>query len=40
MAQAPWAEFLKDKHLLWIAHEWDRYADELADWAMERMSIA
>lgn len=37
MAQAPWAEFLKDKHLLWIAHEWDRYADELADWAMERL---
>ena len=36
MAQAPWAEFLKDKHLLWIAHEWDSYSDELANWAMER----
>lgn len=37
MAQAPWAEFLKDKHLLWIAHEWDSYADQLADWAMARI---
>jgi hypothetical protein len=37
MAQAPWAEFLKDRHLLWIAHEWDRYSDELADWAMDRI---
>jgi len=35
MAQAPWAEFLNDKHLLWIAHEWDSYSDELANWAME-----
>lgn len=37
MAQPPWFEFLKDKHLLWIAHEWDHYADELAAWAMERL---
>lgn len=37
MPQAPWFEFLKDKHLLWIAHEWDHYAPELADWAMERL---
>lgn len=22
---------------MWIAHEWDRYSDELADWAMERL---
>jgi hypothetical protein len=37
MAQAPWFEFLKDKHLLWIAHEWHNYAPELAEWAMERL---
>jgi hypothetical protein len=37
MAQAPWAEFLKDKHLLWIAKEWDSYSDQLADWAMARL---
>jgi len=33
----PWFEFQKDKHLLWIAHEWDNYSDELAAWAMERL---
>ncbi len=37
MAQPPWFEFRQDKHLLWIAHEWDRYSDELAAWAMERL---
>lgn len=37
MAKAPWFEFLKDKHLLWIAHEWNNYAPELAEWAMERL---
>lgn len=33
----PWLELQKDKHLLWIAKEWDRYSDQLADWAMERL---
>jgi hypothetical protein len=37
MAQAPWFEFLKDKHLLWIAHEWHNHAPQLAEWAMERL---
>jgi hypothetical protein len=37
MAQAPWKEFLKDKHLMWIAHEWHNYTAELALWAMERI---
>ena len=34
---APFAEFANDKRLLWIAEEWQRYSDELADWAMERL---
>lgn len=33
----PWLEFQKNKHMLWIAHEWDNYSDDLADWAMERL---
>ncbi len=37
MAQPPWKEFLGDKHLMWIAHEWHNYAGELAEWAMERI---
>jgi hypothetical protein len=37
MAQAPWHQFLRDKHLLWIAKEWDRYSEELAEWAMKRL---
>jgi hypothetical protein len=36
MAQ-PFAEFQGNKRLLWIAEEWVRYADELAEWAMERL---
>lgn len=36
MAQ-PFAEFIGNKRLLWIAEEWQRYADELAEWAMERL---
>ena len=36
MAQ-PFAEFIGNKRLLWIAEEWHRYADELAEWAMERL---
>src|SRR5829696_5133081 len=34
---APFAEFAGNKRLLWIAEEWVRYADELAEWAMERL---
>ena len=26
-----------DKRLLWIAEEWQRYADKLAEWAMEHL---
>jgi hypothetical protein len=33
----PWLEFLDDKHLLWIAKEWDTYSEELAEWAMQRL---
>ena len=34
---APFAEFHGNKRLLWIAEEWQRYADRLADWAMEHL---
>ncbi len=34
---APFYEFAGNKRLLWIAEEWMRYADELAEWAMERL---
>lgn len=34
---APFAEFAGNKRLLWIAQEWVRYADELAEWAMKRL---
>lgn len=34
---APFAEFAGNKRLLWIASEWVRYADQLAEWAMERL---
>ena len=34
---APFAEFAGDKRLLWIASEWERYSDDLADWAMDRL---
>ncbi len=33
----PFAEFAGDKRLLWIAEEWQRYADKLAEWAMEHL---
>ena len=36
MAQ-PFAEFIGNRRLMWIAEEWQRYADRLADWAMERL---
>ncbi|MFN0279330.1 MAG: TOTE conflict system archaeo-eukaryotic primase domain-containing protein [Pyrinomonadaceae bacterium] len=34
---APFYEFDGNKRLLWIAEEWMRYADDLAEWAMERL---
>jgi len=34
---APFAEFQGNKRLLWIAEEWQRYADRLAVWAMEHL---
>jgi len=34
---APFHEFAGNKRLLWIAEEWLRYADDLAEWAMERL---
>jgi hypothetical protein len=34
---APFAEFAGNKRLLWIASEWVRDADRLAEWAMERL---
>jgi hypothetical protein len=33
----PFVEFVGNKRLLWIAEEWQRYSDELAEWAMERI---
>jgi hypothetical protein len=30
-------EFANDRRLLWIAEEWERYSDRLAEWAMERL---
>ncbi len=36
MAQS-FYEFAGNKRLLWIAEEWMRYADDLAEWAMERL---
>src|SRR5687768_4179487 len=29
--------FAGDRRLQWIAEEWQRYADRLAEWAMERL---
>jgi hypothetical protein len=34
---APFSEFAGNKRLLWIAHEWEERADDLARWAMERL---
>ncbi len=34
---APFHEFAGNKRLLWIAQEWVRYSDALADWAMDRL---
>lgn len=34
---APFYEFAGNKRLLWIAEEWVRYADDLAEWAMKRL---
>ena len=33
----PFLEFEGNRRLLWIAEEWQRYADRLAEWAMERL---
>lgn len=33
----PFYEFAGNKRLLWIAEEWVRYAEELAEWAMKRL---
>ncbi|MEJ7848223.1 MAG: hypothetical protein WKF92_09065 [Pyrinomonadaceae bacterium] len=33
----PFIEFAGNKRLLWIAEEWQRYSEQLADWAMERL---
>ncbi|KXK01360.1 MAG: hypothetical protein UZ17_ACD001001821 [Acidobacteria bacterium OLB17] len=34
---APFYEFEGNKRLLWIAQEWVRHSDDLADWAMQRL---
>ncbi|MEJ7623204.1 MAG: hypothetical protein WKF34_04365 [Pyrinomonadaceae bacterium] len=34
---APFYEFAGNKRLLWVAAEWVRYSEELAEWAMERL---
>jgi hypothetical protein len=34
---APFFEFAGNKRLLWIAEEWQRYSEQLAQWAMERL---
>jgi hypothetical protein len=36
MAQ-PFSEFGDDKRLLWLAEEWQRSADDLAEWALQRL---
>ena len=33
----PFTEFNNNKRMQWIAREWDRYAEQLAPWAMERL---
>src|SRR5436190_479557 len=37
MPQPPFVEFAGNKRLLWIAEEWQRYSDKLAEWAMEHL---
>ena len=37
MALLHFNEFANDRRLLWIAEEWERYSDKLAEWAMERL---
>jgi hypothetical protein len=34
---APFYEFAGNKRLLWVAAEWVRYSEDLAEWAMERL---
>ncbi|MFN6962920.1 MAG: hypothetical protein ACK4S4_04050 [Pyrinomonadaceae bacterium] len=33
----PFTEFAGDRRLLWIAEEWQRYSEQLAEWAMQRL---
>lgn len=33
----PFLEFQGNKRLLWIAEEWQRYADQLAEWSLEHI---
>ena len=33
----PFLEFQGNRRLLWIAEEWQRYSDRLAEWAIERL---
>jgi hypothetical protein len=37
MPQPPFVEFAGNKRLLWIAEEWQRYSDKLAEWAMDHL---
>ncbi len=34
---APFSEFVGNRRLLWIAQEWDKNSDQLAEWAMEHL---
>jgi hypothetical protein len=37
MVAQPFSEFAGNKRLLWIAEEWQRYSEQLAEWAMEHL---
>lgn len=37
MPAPPFTEFHDNKRLLWIAHEWENHADQLAEWAMNHL---
>jgi hypothetical protein len=38
MALVYFNEFADDRRMLWIAEEWERYSDRLAEWAVERLA--
>ncbi len=38
MASLHFNEFANDRRMLWIAEEWERYSEDLADWAIERLA--